>query len=57
MARAQAFVSDAHGTPFDAHSVVVALKDVTVEQDDALGIVPDVVLSRLDELPQAFPPE
>jgi hypothetical protein len=50
-------VFDAHGTPFDAHSVVVALQDATAEQDDALGIVPDVVLSRLDELPQAFPPE
>jgi len=50
-------VFDAHGTPFDVHSVVVALQDVTAEQDDASGVVPDVALSRLGELPQAFPSE
>jgi hypothetical protein len=33
MARAQAFVFDAYGTLFDVHSVVAALRDVTVEAE------------------------
>ena len=40
-----------------AYGFQVAWVNRTQAQDDALGIAPDVVLSRLDELPQAFPPE
>ena len=35
----------------------VAWVNRTQAQADALGIVPDFVLSRLDELPQVFPAE
>jgi len=40
-----------------AYGFQVAWVNRTQAQGDALGIVPDVVLSHLDELPRAFPPE
>lgn len=40
-----------------AYGFQVAWINRTHAQHDALGIAPDVVLSRLDELPQAFPSE
>ena len=40
-----------------AYGFQVVWVNRTHAQADALGIAPDFVLSRLDELPQAFPPE